>query len=172
MSLCIDDRLVFRFVVCSWWTLSQLPTTLHVWKTRGYQCSFRLLMMRGVSPETCWAPYKYGIIKFWYIVASCWIFLYECRRILRKRYHHRKLRNIHCHIHWEHCESTVRPPLWLSYDWCLAPVSRQHCQTPTLTDIWLMSCSCQQTALSDPHSDCHMTDVFFLSAGSTVRPPL
>jgi len=53
------------------------PTTFHVWKTRGCQCSFRLLMMGGVSPETCWATYKYGIIKFWYIVASCWIFLYE-----------------------------------------------------------------------------------------------
>jgi len=33
--------------------------------------------MGGVSPETRWASYKYGIIKFWYIVASCWIFLYE-----------------------------------------------------------------------------------------------
>jgi hypothetical protein len=53
------------------------PTTLHVWKTRGCQCSFRLLMMGGVSPETCWASYKCGIIKFWYIVTSCWIFLYE-----------------------------------------------------------------------------------------------
>ena len=49
----------------------------HVWKTRGCKCSFRLLMMSSVSPETCWALYKYGIIKFWYIVASCWIFLYE-----------------------------------------------------------------------------------------------
>ena len=39
------------------------PTTFHVWKTRGCQCSFRLLMMGGVSPETCWASYKYGIIK-------------------------------------------------------------------------------------------------------------
>jgi len=29
--------------------------------------------MGGVSPETCWASYKYEI-KFWYIVASCWIF--------------------------------------------------------------------------------------------------
>ena len=29
------------------------PTTFHVCKTRGYQCSFRLLMMGGVSPETC-----------------------------------------------------------------------------------------------------------------------
>ena len=73
---------------CRWWTLSGTycawqrsptthPTTFHVWKTRGCQCSFRLLIMGGVSPETCWASYKYGIIKFWYIVASCWIFLYE-----------------------------------------------------------------------------------------------
>jgi len=53
------------------------PTTFHVWKTRGRQSSFRLLMMGCVSPETCSASYKYGIIKFWYIVASCWIFLYE-----------------------------------------------------------------------------------------------
>jgi len=34
-------------------------------------------MMGGMSPETCWALYKYGIIKFWYTVASCWIFLCE-----------------------------------------------------------------------------------------------
>jgi hypothetical protein len=53
------------------------PANFHVWKTRGRQCSFRLLMMGGVLPQTCWALYKYGIIKFWYIVASCWIFHYE-----------------------------------------------------------------------------------------------
>ena len=35
------------------------------------------LMMGVVSPETCWASYKYGVIKFCYIVASCWIFLCE-----------------------------------------------------------------------------------------------
>jgi hypothetical protein len=34
-------------------------------------------MMGGVLPKTCWASYKYGIIKFWYNVASCWVFLYE-----------------------------------------------------------------------------------------------
>jgi hypothetical protein len=39
-------------------------TTFHVWKTRGCQCSFTLLIMGGVSPETCWASYKYGIINF------------------------------------------------------------------------------------------------------------
>jgi len=30
-------------------------------------------MMGGVSPETCWASYKYEI-KFWCTVVSCWIF--------------------------------------------------------------------------------------------------
>ena len=66
--------------MCRWWTLSstvcawQRPTTSRVWKTTGCQYSFRLLMMGGVSPETCWASYKYGIIKFWYIVASCSVF--------------------------------------------------------------------------------------------------
>jgi len=58
---------------CRWWTLSGLthPTTFHVRKTRGCQCSFRLLMMGCVSPETCWASYKCGIIKHLYIVVSC-----------------------------------------------------------------------------------------------------
>jgi hypothetical protein len=32
--------------------------------SRGCQCSFRLLMIGGVSPETCWASYKYGINNF------------------------------------------------------------------------------------------------------------
>ena len=39
-------------------------TAFHVCKTRGCLCSFRLLMMGGVLPETCWASYKYGIINF------------------------------------------------------------------------------------------------------------
>jgi hypothetical protein len=63
---------------CAWQCpLTTCPTTFHIWKTRGCQCSFRFLMMGGVSPKTSWASYKYGIINFWYIAASCWIFLYE-----------------------------------------------------------------------------------------------
>jgi hypothetical protein len=63
---------------CAWQRpLSTRPTTSHIWKTRSCQCSFRLLMMGGVSPKTCWVSYKYGIIKFWLIVAFCWVFLYE-----------------------------------------------------------------------------------------------
>ena len=43
----------------------QHPTTSHVRKTRGCQCSFGfLLMMCGVSPETCWSSNKHGIINF------------------------------------------------------------------------------------------------------------
>jgi len=64
---------------CAWQRLpTTRPTTFYVWKTRGCQCSFRLLMMGDLSPETYWALYKYGIIKFWYIVASCWIFFMNC----------------------------------------------------------------------------------------------
>jgi len=66
------------FSHCAWQRpATTRPTSFHVWKNRGCQRSFRLLMMGGVSPETRWAPYKYGIITFWYTVASCWIFLYE-----------------------------------------------------------------------------------------------
>ena len=50
----------------SCWTLSGTwqrpttarPTTFHLCKIRGCLCSFRLLMMGGVSPETCWASFK------------------------------------------------------------------------------------------------------------------
>jgi hypothetical protein len=41
-----------------------VQTTFHLWNPRSCQCSLRLLMIGGVSPETCWASYKYGIIKF------------------------------------------------------------------------------------------------------------
>jgi len=81
----VSEFLLFRiymklnmFRACAWQhPPTTRPTTFHVWKTRGCQCSFRLLMMGSVSPKTCWTSYKYGIIKFWYIVASCWIFLYK-----------------------------------------------------------------------------------------------
>jgi hypothetical protein len=48
------------------------PTTLHVCKTRGCQCSFSW-WWAVCHPKTCWASYKYEI-KFWYTVPSCWIF--------------------------------------------------------------------------------------------------
>jgi hypothetical protein len=43
-------------------------------KTRGCQYSFRPLIMGGVSPKTCWASYKNGIVTFRYIIAFFWIF--------------------------------------------------------------------------------------------------
>jgi len=75
--------------MCSWWMLSGIvcawqrppttnPTTFHVWKTRGCQCSFRLLMMGGVSPETCWASYKYGIKNFDTLLYLVGFFFMNC----------------------------------------------------------------------------------------------
>jgi hypothetical protein len=54
----------------------QLPATINVCKTRGCNYSFELLMMIGVSLETCWAIKKHWNNKFYYTVASCWLFLY------------------------------------------------------------------------------------------------
>ena len=58
------------------------PATFHVWKTRGCQCNFRLLIMGGVSPITCWAPDKYGITKIlihccFLLDFSLWIILWS-----------------------------------------------------------------------------------------------
>jgi len=38
---------------------------------------FELLMMGGVSPETCWEITKHWNNKFYYTVASCWFFPYD-----------------------------------------------------------------------------------------------
>jgi len=43
----------------------------------GCNYSFELLMMGGVSPETCWAIKKHWNNKFYYTVASCWLFLWD-----------------------------------------------------------------------------------------------
>ena len=38
---------------------------------------FELLMMGGLSPETCWAIKKHWNNEFYYTVASCWFFLWD-----------------------------------------------------------------------------------------------
>ena len=38
---------------------------------------FELLIMGGVSSETCWAIKKHWNKKFYYTAASCWFFFYE-----------------------------------------------------------------------------------------------
>jgi hypothetical protein len=67
----------FSFHIHSAWQrpATTRPTTLPACKTRGCQCSFRLLMMDDVSPETCWASYKYKT-KFWW-TGILLDFLYE-----------------------------------------------------------------------------------------------
>ena len=42
-------------------------------RTRGSQCSRRLLMIGGETPETCWATYKRQVINLW----NCCILLVD-----------------------------------------------------------------------------------------------
>jgi hypothetical protein len=59
------------------------------------QCGFRLLIMGGVSPLTCWVSYKYGIIK---ILIDCGIlldFLYELYYDARI---HEPQKEVSCHM--------------------------------------------------------------------------
>jgi hypothetical protein len=41
---------------------------------------FELLMMGGVSSETCWAIKKHWNNKLYYTVASCWFFLWDLQK--------------------------------------------------------------------------------------------
>jgi len=61
---------------------------------RSLKLHWQPLMMGSVSPKTCWASYKYGIIKFWFIVASYWVFLYELN--YDARIHEHQILNIIC----------------------------------------------------------------------------
>ena len=47
-----------------------------------------LLMMGGVSPETCWAIKKHWNNKFYYTVAFCWFFLWDLCYDARIHEHH------------------------------------------------------------------------------------
>jgi hypothetical protein len=51
-------------------------TTFHVCKTRGCLCSFRLLMMGSVSPETCWASFK-RTNKI--LICCCFLLVFLCK---------------------------------------------------------------------------------------------
>ena len=44
-------------------------------QTRGCKYILELLMMSGIALETCWAFNKFCNNKFYYKVASCWLFL-------------------------------------------------------------------------------------------------
>ena len=45
-------------------------------KPEAAMAVFELLMMGGLSPETCWAIKKHWNNKFYCTVASCWLFLW------------------------------------------------------------------------------------------------
>jgi hypothetical protein len=68
--------------VCGYWQLSWLShgSCRQPWtyvKPEATITVFELLAMSGVSLETCWAIKKHWNNKFYYTVASCWLFLYD-----------------------------------------------------------------------------------------------
>jgi len=58
---------------------SQRPATINV-KPEAAITVFQLLILGGVSPETCWAIKKHWNNKFYYTVASCWFILWDSNR--------------------------------------------------------------------------------------------
>jgi hypothetical protein len=54
----------------------------HVYVNQRLQIQLELLMMSGMPLETCWAFSKLWINKFYYKVASCWLFLLSKFEIL------------------------------------------------------------------------------------------
>ena len=95
-------------------------TTFHVCKTRGCLCSFMLLMMGGVSPETCWASYKYEI-KFWYTVASCWIFFYVKCTVKNAAFYDASPQNSICVVDQKSCKAILETvDLKFQVRWTLA----------------------------------------------------
>jgi len=62
---------------CSLWFYVRLwlPVAMMAQALQAAITVFELLMMGGVSPETYWAIKKHWNNKFYYAVASCWLFL-------------------------------------------------------------------------------------------------
>jgi len=78
-------------------------------QTRGWKYSLELLMMSGVLLETCWAFDKLWNNKFYYKVASCWLFLL-----------------IHTAIHW-----SMNIKAYVSFCCCLTSAIWRNCQSLT-----------------------------------------
>ena len=101
------------------------PSTV-LCKTRGCLCSFRLLMMGVVSPETCWASFKYGIIKLWYTVASCWIFcmnhtmMHGSMNIMSYIYRPRRMQHL-AKLNWK----KSRTSQWISMEYRISVSSQK-----------------------------------------------
>ena len=65
----------------SFWEPSERqPATKNVCKPEAAITVSELVMMSGVSPETCWAIKIHWNNKFYYRVESCWFFLWDLFR--------------------------------------------------------------------------------------------
>jgi hypothetical protein len=57
----------------------------HAYVNQKLQIQLELLMMSGVPLETCWAFSEQWNNKFYYKVASCWLFLLRQSRVFSRR---------------------------------------------------------------------------------------
>ena len=81
-SMCLTTSTNYTSsTVCAWQRPPTTPTTCHVWKTRGCQCSFRILMMGDVATETCWASCRYGIIKLYILLHLVGIYFMNSQKL-------------------------------------------------------------------------------------------
>jgi hypothetical protein len=95
-------------VVKSWLDYGR---SLHAYVNRRLQIELELLMMSGGPLETCWAFNERRNNKFYYKVASCWLFLlrtvtnYANQVVTPEMY----LNVYGIHRHFTHCRVYRRP---------------------------------------------------------------
>ena len=89
---------------------------------------FELLLVGGVSPETCWAVKKHWNNKFYCMVASCWFFLQDLCYYARIHEHHvsdktlKNCENLVAVEHWDHLGMWQCVSGWI----IPADISRDH----------------------------------------------
>jgi hypothetical protein len=86
-------KVVGRVVYFAWQRpATTRPATFHACKTKGCECSFRLLIIGGVSPETCWSSYKYeiNVDTLLHLVGFLYELYYDARN-----HEHQNFRNMH-----------------------------------------------------------------------------
>ena len=100
---------------------------------------FELLMMGGVSPETCWGIKKHWNNKFYYTVASCWFFLWDLYYDARIHEHQDSmlLCNAETNVINLHCVITHKAIIWVTSAataWILTIMSSR---LPVSVSMWI-----------------------------------
>ena len=71
----INSNTRLRLVGYFYWVRIDYGRSPHAYVNQRLQIQLELLMMSGMPLQTCWAVNERWINKFYYKVASCWLFL-------------------------------------------------------------------------------------------------